>query len=99
MSAIFQPFWSWQLADCVAGAQFRVARGAIYSNSSFAARAFAQFFQNLVHAEAAGFLARREFFERGQELTDDGLRRHTDVGVVEPPVVIRVGRDVRAFIR
>src|SRR5262245_23036072 len=64
-----------------------------------ASRACPQLFQNLVHAEAARFLARREFLERGQELADDRLRGHTDKCMVEPPVVIRVRCDVRPFIR
>src|SRR5262245_63880786 len=64
-----------------------------------ASRAFPQLCQNLVHAEAACFLARREFLKRFEELSDDGLRRHTNIGMVEPPVVIGVRRDVRLLIR
>src|SRR5215471_9897678 len=64
-----------------------------------ASRAFPQLVQDLVHAEAARFLAWREILEGGQELADDGLRRHTDKCMVEPPIVIRVRRDVRPFVR
>src|SRR5215467_11382594 len=61
--------------------------------------AFLQLCQNLVYAKAAGFLARREFLKRFEELSDDGLRRYTNIGMVEPPVVIGVRRDVRLLIR
>src|SRR5262244_2218102 len=64
-----------------------------------ASRAFPQLCQNLVHAEAACFLARREFLKRFEEFSDDGLRRHTNIGMVEPPVIIGVRRDVRLLIR
>src|SRR5262245_19919130 len=52
-----------------------------------------------VQAEAASPLARRELLERGEEVAYDVLRRHTDVGMVHPPVVVRVRRDVRPFVR
>jgi hypothetical protein len=58
-------------------------------------RAALQLFHNLVYAEASGFLARREFPERLKRLANDLLRGHTDEGMVEPPVVIRVRRDVK----
>lgn len=40
------------------------------------ARGFGQILQHLVERETAGFLARGEFLERGQELPDVLLRRH-----------------------
>src|SRR5262245_45302032 len=73
----------------------RVSQLASFAGSG----ALPQLFQDLIHAEASGSLARREFFERGEELPDDALRRHTDIGMVHPPVVIRVRRDVCPFIR
>ena len=41
-----------------------------------AAPALLKFLQHLVEREAADFLARRVFLERGEELPDDLLRRH-----------------------
>jgi hypothetical protein len=57
------------------------------------------FSQHLVAAETRRLLARREVLERGEEFTNDGLRRHQQVDVPEPPVVERVRRDLRAFVR
>src|SRR5688572_20636873 len=53
-----------------------------------------QLLHHEVQAEAAGLLARRELLEGGEELADDVLSRDADEGVVEPPVVVRIRRDV-----
>jgi len=58
-------------------------------------RALPQFVQNLVNAEAARLLARREVLGRGKELANDCLRRDEYKCIVEQPVVISVRRDVR----
>src|SRR5215813_14033477 len=42
--------------------------------------ALPQLFQDLIHAETSGSLARREFLERGEELADDALRAHCGLG-------------------
>src|SRR5262245_13248327 len=44
--------------------------------------------QHLVEAEAADFLARREFLERHQELPDVLLRRHEEEEAVRPPAPV-----------
>src|SRR5581483_5087867 len=48
--------------------------------------------------EAAGLLARREFLECGEELSDNFLRRNEEVRMVEEPVVVGVRRDVRPLV-
>src|SRR5262249_5998325 len=54
---------------------------------------------HLVHAEAGRLLAWREFLERLQEFGHSGLRRHEDKYVVEQPIVVGVGSNVRSFVR
>src|SRR5262245_56953586 len=63
-----------------------------------ARRALLQSIQHLVNAEAAGPLAGWELLERLEELPDDLLRGDADEGVVEPPVVVRVRRNVGSLI-
>src|SRR6185436_15388662 len=58
-----------------------------------------QLFHYQVQAEAARLLARRELLERGEELADDVLRGDADEGVIEPPIVVRVRRDISPFER
>src|SRR5215471_15510110 len=62
-------------------------------------RTLRQLFHHSVQAEAAGLLTWRELLERLEELADDVLGGNTDEGVVEPPVVVGVRRDVRPFVR
>src|SRR5215831_5921279 len=57
-----------------------------------------QLFHYAVQAEAAGLLTGRKLLERREELADDVLGGDADEGVVEPPVVVRVRRNVRPFV-
>src|SRR5262245_24556074 len=77
----------------------RVAGPRVSMQGSFAAaRSLLKLFHHLVNAKSSSFLTRREFLERLEELADDLLRGHTDKGVVEPPVVVRVRRDVGPLV-
>src|SRR5262249_5821050 len=59
--------------------------------------ALLQLLENLVDAEARGFLARRVVLEGREEFGDIGLGRHHQEGVVQQPVVIGVRGDVGAL--
>src|SRR5260370_31211542 len=51
-------------------------------------RAFRQLLERVVEGKTTRFLARREFLERGEELSDALLRWHQDEGVIDPPPAV-----------
>ena len=53
----------------------------------------------LVNAEARRFLSRRKFLEGLNEVHNVGLGRDTQERVINRPVPVGVGRDVRALVR
>src|SRR5262245_22163130 len=59
-----------------------------FASVAAALRTARERFQHLVEREAAGLLARREFFERGQELSHVLLGRHHYEDVVNAPMLV-----------
>src|SRR5262249_32510947 len=56
------------------------------------------FVQQLVDAERCSFLPWWKCLECGKKLPDKLLHRHEQKGVVQQPIVIGVGSDVRSFV-
>ncbi len=77
----------------------RLRSGPVFQPPLLASAALLQFLHDLVQVEAGRLLPWRKLLERSEKLRDVVLSRDQQEDVIQQPVVVRVRRDVRPFVR